>query len=135
MSTDIHSKDDAAYITIVEGPPPDFSMVNKYWTASLAEGPTWSVIAVCKMRTFNGQVLVNRCRDAWNEGRPAFLDYPRAFPDTAHPSGRGKVEIVAVQWEKVTEGQVIFLWVRTEDLEEIDVEIDFDVDDEGDEFV
>lgn len=107
-------RDDAAYITIVEGPPPEFTEVDTYWTASLAEGRSRSIVAMCETRTFNGQALVERCRQAWEEGRFARLDFPR--PD----GGRAEAEIIAARWEQVSEGQKLILWVKLEDLQEIE---------------
>lgn len=114
-----HSKkDEAAYITIVEGPPPEFVEVVAHWTASLAEGAKPVIIAMCETRTFNGQTLVERCRRAWQAGRPARLDFPR------DDGGRDEVEIVAARWERVTEGQKLILWVKMEDFEEIEEDED-----------
>jgi hypothetical protein len=111
---------EAAYITIVEGPPPEFRAANHPWTASLAEGPDWTAVASCEMRTFNGQDLVERCRGAWRDGRPARLDYPVQMMAYAPPSGRAEVEIVAARWRDVPEGQVLTLWVRTDKVEQIE---------------
>jgi hypothetical protein len=115
-------RDEAAYITIVEGPPPEFTEVDTDWTASLAEGPFPAIVAMCETRTLNGESLVERCRQAWGEGRPARLDYPQ--PD----GGRAEVEIVAARWEHVPEGQKLILWIKAEDIEE-DIE---DVEEEDD---
>lgn len=112
MDSREHSKkDEAAYITIVEGPPPEFTEVDTYWTASLAEGSSQAIVAVCETRTFNGEVLVERCRQAWREGRSARLDFPQLDGE------RADVEIVAARWEQVNEGQKLILWVKMEDFE------------------
>lgn len=113
-------QDDVAYITIIEGPPPEFRAAKHHWTASLAEGPTWTTVVSCEMRTFNGQGLVDRCRRAWQAGRPARLDYPVQTMAYAPPSGRAEVEIVAARWREVAEGQVLTLWVRTDQVEQIE---------------
>lgn len=113
-------RNDAAYITIVEGPPPDFRAANHHWTASLAEGPDWMTVASCEMRTFNGRDLVERCRGAWQAGRPARLDYPVQTVAYAPAGARAEVEIVAARWRDVTEGQVLTLWVRTDDVEQME---------------
>ena len=110
---------DAAYITIVEGPAPDFSPVNKHWTASLAEGAEWCLVATCQMRTLDGQGLVDRCRNAWSEGRPAFLDYPRPAEDIVLSLGRAAAQIVAARWERVPDGQLLTLWVKSNRLEDL----------------
>jgi hypothetical protein len=114
-----HSND-AAYITIVEGPPPEFSEVNTDWAASLAEGTSRTVIATCETRTMNGEALVERCRQAWQRGCSARLDFPR--PDDA---GRAEAEIIAARWQLVSEGQKLILWVKldeTQELEEDDLD-------------
>jgi hypothetical protein len=113
-----HSKGEAAYITIVEGPPPEFVEVDTYWTASLAEGPFQSVIAMCETRTLNGEALVERCRQAWQEGRSARLDFPQFDGE------RTEVEILAARWEQVTEGQKLILWVMVDEIEEMGEEED-----------
>ena len=109
-----HSKrDEAAYITIVEGPPPEFTEVDTDWTASLVEGRSQAIVAMCETRTLNGEALVERCRRAWQEGRPARLDFPRLNGE------RAEVEIVAARWEQASEGQKLILWVKVEDIEEM----------------
>ncbi len=100
-------KQNPAYITIVEGPPPDFRDVANEWTIGVLEGPEGDGIALCEMRTFNGPQLVKRCQDAWHEGRPARLDFP-----TGDPGERGELDILAVRWEEVTEGHKLYLWVK-----------------------
>jgi len=113
-------REDAAYITIVEGPPPEFTEASAEWTASLAEGRTMVIVATCETRTFNGRALVERCRQAWQAGRPARLDFPQL------DGRRAEVEIVAARCEQVPEGQKLILWVKLEDieaLEESDLEL------------
>ncbi|MFQ5610771.1 MAG: hypothetical protein ACE5H9_01410 [Anaerolineae bacterium] len=95
-----------AYITIVEGPPPTFHEVNNDWAWSVLESPDEVDVAFCQMRTLNGPLLVQRCQEAWNEGRPARLDFP------TEDGTRGELDIVAVRWEKVEEGHKLYLWVR-----------------------
>jgi len=107
-------RDEAAYITIVEGPPPEFMEVDTDWTASIAEGPFPAIVARCETRTLNGEALVERCRQAWQERRPACLDFPQSDGE------RGELEIVAARWEKVLEGQKLILWVKVEDFEVVE---------------
>ncbi len=123
MAEDI-DRDQIAYITIVEGPPPRFKLADQPWTASLAEGPVSTVIASCDMRTFNGPGLVERCRRAWVERRPARLDYPVRSAPYAPSSTRAEVEIVAARWSQVQEGQILTLWVRTEHPEQLIIDED-----------
>ena len=110
-----HPEYEAAYITIVEGPPPEFASADTYWTASLAEGFSQSVVAMCETRTLNGEALVERCRRAWQAGRSARLDFPQ--PDDG---GRAEVEIIAARWQRVDEGQKLILWVKMDETEEIE---------------
>jgi hypothetical protein len=121
MEFEKHPKrDEAAYITIVEGPPPEFAEVDAHWTASLAEGPYQAIVAMCETRTLNGEALVARCRQAWQEDRPARLDFPQ------DDGGRAEVEIIAARWEDVPEGQKLILWVKLEDFFEEEEEEDFE---------
>lgn len=100
-------KYEPAYITIVEGPPPEFHEVSNEWSVGVLEGFTGGDIAMCEMRTFNGPQLVKRCQDAWQQGRPARLDFP-----TGEAGQRGELDILAVRWEEVSEGHKLFLWVK-----------------------
>ncbi len=100
-------KQNPAYITIVEGPTPEFHDVSNEWSIGILEGTQNSEIALCEMRTFNGQQLVNRCQDAWHEGRPARLDFP-----AGENGERGELDILAARWEQVDEGDKLYLWVR-----------------------
>lgn len=99
-------KHDPAYITIVEGPPPDFHDVSNEWSVAILEGRERAEIAMCEMRAFDGPKLVNRCNDAWREGRPARLDFPTG------DGMRGELDIIAIRWEEVEEGHKVYLWVN-----------------------
>lgn len=103
-----------AYITIVEGPTPEFQEVNNHWAGSVLEGTEESEVALVEMRTFNGPKLVQRCQDAWAKGREARLDFP------TEDGGRGELDIVAVRWEEVAEGHKLYLWVRLDGELEVD---------------
>lgn len=100
-------KQNPAYITIVEGPPPEFRDVDNEWTMGVLEGTEGDGIALCEMRAFNGAELVKRCQEAWGEGRPARLDFP-----TGDDGERGELDILAARWEEVEEGHKLYLWVR-----------------------
>jgi len=93
------------FITIVEGPTPDFTPTPAEWPWSLQEGPDGSMVAVCRLRTYNGAAMVERCQTAWQQDRPVRLDYPDG------EGGRQEADIVAVRMETVEEGDVLFLWV------------------------
>ena len=98
-----------AYITIVEGPPPEFQQPMSEWPLGVMEGPTGKEIALAEMRTFDGPKLVKRCTDAWGEGRSALLDFP------VEEGARAELEIIATRWEPVEEGHKLYLWVRLDD--------------------
>jgi hypothetical protein len=63
-------------------------------------------IAMCEMRAFDGRKLVRRCQDAWQEGRPARLDFP------VQNGARRELDIVAARWEEVEEGHKLYLWLK-----------------------
>ena len=96
-----------AYITIVEGPPPDFRDVSNEWAFGVSEGMEYFDLALCEMRTFSGPKLVKRCQEAWQDGRPARLDFP-----TGEAGERGELDIIAARWEAVEEGHKLYLWVK-----------------------
>ncbi len=111
------------YITIVEGPPPEFQLIANRWAVSVVESLTKNNIAMVEMRTFNGPALVQRCQNAWAEGRPTYLDFPLG------DGSREELEIIAIHWEEVEEGHKLYLWLRIEgELEEIDLDADIDED-------
>lgn len=95
-----------AYITIVEGPPPNFREVINEWPIGVLEGSMNSDVALCEMRTFDGPKLVQRCEEAWQEGRPALLLFP------TEDGEQGQLDIVAIRWEAVDEGHKLHLWVK-----------------------
>lgn len=106
MSKVEQQNQDPAYITIVEGPPPDFQESANEWALGVLESHLNSDVAVCEMRTFNGPKMVDRCQTAWQDGRPARLDFPTG------DGGRGELDIVAIRWEEVEEGHKLRLWVK-----------------------
>lgn len=93
-------------ITIVEGPEPKFRPHSDVWALSLLEGAKYIGLERCRLRTFNGPAMVERCRNAWGEGRPVLLDYPNRL------GLRRQVPVAAARWEEVLEGMVLHLWVR-----------------------
>ncbi len=100
------------YITIVEGPQPDFMPHNDGWALSLLEGARFIGLERCRLRTFNGPAMVDRCRNAWAENRPVLLDYPNRL------GLRRRVGVAAARWEEVPEGMLLHLWVRAPDPSE-----------------
>ncbi len=93
------------FITIVEGPIPDFMPISDEWPLGLYQGPGRVVCAICKLRAFNNEALAERCRNAWQENRPVRLDYPDG------EGGRLEADIIAVRTETVEQGDVLYLWV------------------------
>ena len=93
------------FITIVEGPSPAFTPTSEDWPWSLIDGPDGKMCTLCKLRTFDGTALAERCRIAWQEDRPVRLDYPDG------EGGRQEADILAVRVDTVQEGDILYLWV------------------------
>ncbi len=113
-------------ITIIEGPTPEFRPTPQDWVQSVLEGPVDRLIAVCQLRTGNGEDIMQRCRNAWKIGRPVRLD----FPDEMRM--RQQIDVVSLRLEELEEGPALMLWVALpldviEEIEEID---DSDEDDD-----
>lgn len=106
MDNSNHMKEEPEFITIVEGPEPEFLEHNDIWVLSILEGAEYIGLERCRLRTFNGPALVRRCQDAWSEGRPVMLDFPNRL------GLRRQVEIAAARAESVDEGDLLHLWVR-----------------------
>jgi hypothetical protein len=115
-------------ITVVEGPTPVFRESPYLWFSSVYEGPEDAQVVMCELRTYNGQGILDRCLDAWREGRRVRLDYPDRL------RMRQQVDVVAMRLTEVDEGPLLYLWVRvTEDLLE-EEGYDEDEDDDGFDF-
>jgi len=116
-------------ITIIEGSPPAFELVEDGWSTGVLEGPTLYNVAVTHLRTFNGGELVERCFRAWKRRENIQLEY------RSEDGLNKEAPIVAARNTDSDEGQVLVLWVRLPD-EEIELAIDFDddPDDDGDDF-
>lgn len=104
-------------ITIVEGPTPDFRPAPSFYFPSIMEGPEGSETFVCELRTMNGKSILERCQDAWKEGRPVHLVYKdeMLMEETA--------DVVAMRLNDTSEGTVLNLWVRAFvefEIEEVD---------------
>lgn len=112
-------------ITIIEGPTPDFTPNPQGWVMSVYEGPEEMDIALCQLRTGNGQDIVDRCERAWEEGRPVRLDYPDDL------RLRQQLDVVALRLTKIDEGQLLLLWVAFPNEDVLDEEDD-DITDEED---
>lgn len=110
-------------ITIIEGPPPTFEAATETWLYALAEGPSPSRIALCRLRTFNGPALVERCYRAWQNRQSAALEFRSEDGLTQ------QAQIVAARWAELDDGQILLIWVR---LDEDDIEVEIEVEDEVD---
>ena len=125
-------------ITIIEGPPPTFEMVQEGWVQGLNESPNLADIAITRLRTFNGPALVERCHRAWRNQQTIHLEF-RTAEGLEH-----QAPIVAARYVDLDEGQLLLLWVRIND-DEVELELgygddedEFDVEDGeafGDEYV
>lgn len=103
---------DLEKITIIEGPTPDFEQTYETWLPSLAEGPGLPQLAVCRLRTFNGPALVERCWRAWDKKQPIYLEYRQ-------PSGlTDRAQILAARCTEVAEGQMLLLYVNLGEKEQ-----------------
>jgi len=112
-------------ITIIEGPTPEFRPTPVDWVQSVLEGPTDRLVAVCHLRTGNGEDIMERCRNAWQDGRPVRLD----FPDEMRM--RQQVDVVSIRLEQMEEGPALMLWVALP-LDVIEEMEDMDDNDEDD---
>jgi len=113
-------------ITIIEGPPPTFEQVNDGWAIGLNESPFLYDLMLTRLRTFNGESLVERCHRAWSQQSSIYLHYRNL------DGLEEQVPIMAARTMEAEDGPMLVLWVRTEP-EDVDVEFDIDYDDE-DEF-
>jgi hypothetical protein len=112
-------------ITIIEGPPPIFEQVNDAWAMGLNESPRVLVPAMTKLRTMNGNALVERCYRAWHSHGHIHLHYRNdmGLEQTA--------PILAARNVETASGHVLLLWVYL-DQEHVEYEIDEGDDDSAD---
>jgi hypothetical protein len=115
--------DEVEKITIIEGPPPTFEAVSEAWPLGIVEGPNPSVVALCRMRTFNGAALAERCARAWRDGLPIHLE----FRDLAGLTQQ--TQIIAARFSQSDEGDLLTLWVRAT-AEGLGVDLSFESDDD-----
>ncbi|MCO5189541.1 MAG: hypothetical protein M9918_15265 [Anaerolineae bacterium] len=117
------------YITILEGPTPDFRPSPELWNLSVFEGPQPIDIAFCRLRTATGADIRARCTDAWVDGRAVQLD----FPDEMRL--RQQLDVAAMRLISADDGEELHLWLRTPlEIVNADVDVDdgFDEDDDED---
>jgi len=109
-------------ITIIEGPTPTFELINEPWMLGLTEGIVPFAVAVCRLRSFNGPALLERCYRSWREGQSIDLEYRDEGGLTK------QAPIVAVRLLEHSDGHILMLWVRIEEVE-IEIALDLDLDD------
>jgi hypothetical protein len=104
-------------ITIIEGPPPVFEQVSDAWAMALNESPRVLVPALTRLRTINGNALVERCHRAWHHNDPIHLHYRNdmGLEQTA--------PILAARNVDTPNGHVLLLWVYL-DQEHVEYELD-----------
>ena len=112
-------------ITIIEGPPPIFEHVNDGWAVGLNESPHVLVPALTRLRTFNGNALVERCRRAWGRQDTIQLHYRNDM------GLEQSAPILAARNVETSEGNVLLLWVYL-DKEHVEYEFDEGDDDSAD---
>lgn len=110
-------------ITIIEGPTPEFQPTPQRWLQSIHEGPEDISTALCQMRTMTGPAILERCQNAWTEGRKVKLD----FPDRMRM--RQQVDVLAMRLQEEEAGIMLLLWVALPvDMNEEEA---YDEDDDG----
>lgn len=110
-------------ITIIEGPPPTFELPNQGWAYGVSDSSTLAGVALTKLRTFNGPILVERCYKAWQHQQSINLEF--RTPDGLHQ----QAQIVAARNVKIDEGDLLMLWVRLP-ADEMELEMGYDEDDQ-----
>jgi hypothetical protein len=110
-------------ITIIEGPPPTFENVEDGWAMGLNESPFLYDLALTRLRTFNGQALVERCYRTWNQQATMYLYYRNDL------GLEEQAPIMAARSVETTDGQVLLLWIRRKPEES---ETASDADDDND---
>ena len=118
-------------ITIIEGPTPDFDLIEDpqeeggafAWTVGVLEGPLLYRVATTSVRSFDSQALLERCTRAWKQNQTMFLEYRDEI------GLRKEAQIIAAQALSVEEGDVLQLWVRRDLEESQQSDDDFESDD------
>jgi hypothetical protein len=112
-------------ITIIEGPPPIFEHVDDGWAMGLNESPHVLVPAMTRLRTMNGNALVERCHRAWKKKGHIHLHYRN---DTGLEQA---APILAARNVETPDGHVLLLWIYLE-REQVEYEVDDGNEDSAD---
>lgn len=112
-------------ITIIEGPTPVFEAIDDGWALGLHESAGMYETALTRVRTFNGNALVERCHKAWSRQEHIYLHYRNRL------GMEERAPIFAARNVTTPEGDVLLLWCRLKP-EDIEEEPDFDLPDDED---
>ena len=101
-------------ITVIEGPTPTFEKIEDAqvrgsattWTVGILEGPFLFEMAMTTLRTFDSEALITRCKNAWAQNLPMFLEYRDEIGLTK------QTPILAARALSLEEGDALQLWVR-----------------------
>lgn len=122
-------------ITIIEGPTPIFEPIHEApvathqaWAMGLIEGPVLYDTVRTRLRTFNGEKLLDRCHHAWHHKVTMFLEYRDRIGMTK------QTPIMAAQALNTEEGDMLILWVRKDSENDDDFEEDDSSDEVDDQF-
>ncbi len=113
-------------ITIIEGPTPEFRPTPQDWVQSIHEGPKDQVVALCELRTGNGEDIMARCRGAWKQGRKVKLEFP---DEMRLPQ---QVDVVSIRLSELEEGPLLHIWVTLPMEAFIEEMLDGEEDDDED---
>ena len=126
-------------ITIIEGPTPDFNLIEdpleegsaSVWTVGVLEGPMLYLVATTNVRSYDSQALLERCTRAWKQNQTMLLEYRDEI------GLKQEAQIIAARALTVEEGDVLQLWVRRnlDESQQMDTDLGFfdEEDDDDDE--
>ncbi len=111
-------------ITIIEGPTPEFQTISDFnfndgslnWVNGILEGPFLFDTAFTHLRTFDAQMLLERCQSAWAQKQTMYLEYKDRI------GLKQEDPIIAARAVTVEEGDMLLLWVRRELTDQEDEE-------------
>jgi len=107
-------------ITIIEGPTPQFTRVDEDWARGIFEGPSRYKYSFTNLRTFNGPALIERCYRTWHSKGMMYLEYRDDMGLTLSSP------ILAARSVDSPDGHVLQLWLRMDDEEEPELNINDD---------
>lgn len=106
-------------ITVIEGPTPEFREVNGLWIQGVTESPAQFETYYTELRTFDGNSLVERCRNAWRSREAVVLEFRNEAGLT------DEIPIIAAHADQSEDGEILQLWVR-QLREEVEFELKYD---------